>query len=175
MNENMKNTIADQVRGFHMPRYRQLPDMGLYLEQTVKYINGILQPLSGIELTGSMVSNYVKKGLIPNPVKKQYYAEQIAYLFFVVVAKNQLSMEEIGLLIDMQRNTYTLPMAYDYLCDELENMIFYIFGAKEVLEDLGTTQSGEKDLLRSVILSFAISMFIKHRLQQHRSAIPITE
>ena len=81
----MKNTIADQVRGFHMPRYRQLPDMGLYLEQTVKYINGILQPLSGIELTGSMVSNYVKKGLIPNPIKKQYYAEQIAYLFFVVV------------------------------------------------------------------------------------------
>lgn len=149
--------------------------MGLYLEQTVKYINGILCPLGAGEITGSMISNYVKKDLIANPVKKQYFAEQIAYLFFVVVAKNQLSMEEIGLLIDMQRKTYTLPMAYDYLCDELENMVLYIFGAKETLEDLGTTQSGEKDLLRSVILSFAISVYIKTRLQQYRGALPAAE
>lgn len=164
----MKNSIAERVQNFHMPRYRELPDMGLYLEQTVKYVNGVLRPLGAGEITGSMVSNYVKKDLIANPVKKQYFAEQIAYLFFVVVAKNQLSMEEIGLLIEMQQKTYTLPMAYDYLCDELENMIFYIFGARETLEDLGTTQSGEKDLLRSVILSYAISMFIKTRLQQYR-------
>ena len=170
MDINAKKSIAGQVREFHMPRYRELPDMGLYLEQTVKYINGVLQPLGGIELTGSMVSNYVKKNLIANPVKKQYYAEQIAYLFFVVVAKNQLSMEDIGLLIEMQQSTYTLPTAYDYLCEELENMIFYIFGAKETLEDLGTTQSGEKDLLRNVILSFAISVFMRNRLQQYRES-----
>ena len=53
---------------------------------------------------------------------------------------------------------------------ELENMIFYIFGAKETLEDLGTTQSGEKDLLRNVILSFVISVFMRNRLQQYRES-----
>lgn len=129
--------------------------MGLYLEQTVRYVNSCLNPLGCAEVTSSMISNYVKKDLIPNPVKKQYFAEQIAYLFFVVVAKNQLSMEDIGLLIEIQRSSYTLPVAYDYLCDELENMIFYIFGVKDALEDLGNSQSDEKDLLRSLIVSFA--------------------
>ena len=137
MNTEMKRLMSASILEFRLPRYAELPNMGLYLEQTVKYINSVLQPLGGMELTGSMVSNYVKKNLIANPVKKQYYAEQIAYLFFVVVAKNQLSMEDIGLLIEMQRNTYTLPVAYDYLCDELENMLFYIFGVRETLEDLG--------------------------------------
>jgi len=165
----MKKSISESLCGFRLPRYAELPNMGLYLEQTVKYINSVLQPLGGMELTGSMVSNYVKKDLIANPVKKQYYAEQIAYLFFVVVAKNQLSMEDIGLLIEMQRNTYTLPVAYDYLCDELENMLFYIFGIREMLEDLGTTQSKEKDLLRSVILSFALSVFIRKRVENYRN------
>ena len=169
MDANMKKTISEQVRGFRLPRYAELPNMGLYLEQTVKYINSVLEPLGGMELTGSMVSNYVKKDLIANPVKKQYYAEQIAYLFFVVVAKNQLSMEDIGLLIEMQRNTYTLPVAYDYLCDELENMLFYIFAVRDTLEDLGTTQSPEKDLLRSVILSFALSVFIRKRVENYRN------
>lgn len=168
MDKMTKKIIADQVRGFHMPRYGELPDVGLYLEQVVRYVNGYLKPLGCVEITTSMVSNYVKKDLIANPVKKQYSAEQIAYLFFVVVAKNQMTMEDIGLLIEMQRSTYTLPVAYDYLCDELENMIFYIFGVKDTLEDLGTTQTAEKDMLRNLILSFAISVFMKSRLHQYR-------
>ena len=27
------------IERFHMPRYHDLPDVGLYLDQTVKYIN----------------------------------------------------------------------------------------------------------------------------------------
>ena len=94
MNTEMKRLMSETIREFRLPRYRELPDMGLYLEQTVKYLNTVLAPLGCLEITASMVSNYVKKGIIAKPVKKQYYAEQIAYLFFVVVAKNQLSMEE---------------------------------------------------------------------------------
>ncbi|RAZ93817.1 hypothetical protein DK853_38335, partial [Klebsiella oxytoca] len=79
---------------------------GLYLEQVVKYINGVLGGLGCQEITSSMVSNYVKKGYIANPVKKQYYAEQIAYLFFLSVAKNVLPMDNIETLFEMQRRTY---------------------------------------------------------------------
>ena len=68
------------IEKFRMPRYREISDVGLYLEQTVKYINGVLAPLGCMEVTASMVSNYVKNGFVPAPVKKQYYADQIAYL-----------------------------------------------------------------------------------------------
>ena len=49
------------IRAFHLPRYQDLPDMGLYLEQTTQYLNHFLAPLGCMEVTSSMISNYVKR------------------------------------------------------------------------------------------------------------------
>ncbi len=156
MNTEMKRLMSESILAFHLPRYHELPNMGLYLEQTVKYLNSCLAHLDEhAEITPSMVSNYVKKGVIPKPIKKQYYAEHIAYLFFVVFAKNLVSIEEAGLLIEMQRSSYPLDVAYDYMVQEMENVLFYLFGANEALAELGETVSDEKDLFRNLIFSSA--------------------
>ena len=169
MDMEVKCRTAEMLQGFHMPRYSELPDMGLYLEQTTKYINTCLAPLGCLEITPSMVSNYVKKGLLPNPIKKQYYTEHIAYLFFVAIAKNMLSMEDIGLFIKMQQNSYDRKTAYNYLCDEMENFIFYIFGLKDTLEQLGETQSLEKDLLGSLVFSAANVIYMHACMEGFRT------
>ena len=148
------------IQGFHLPRYQDLPNMGLYLEQTTKYINHFLAPLGCIEITSSMISNYVKKGLLPSPVKKQYYADQLAYLFFISLAKQVLSMEHIIALIERQRKTYTIPVAYNYFCMELENMLYYVFGLTDTVEDVGVTQTHEKNMLRSLIVAAAQIIYL---------------
>ena len=168
MDKEMKRRMAGSIRGFRLPRYAEIPTVGLYLEQTIKYINSYLAPLGCLELTGSMVSNYVKKGLIPAPVKKQYYPEQIGYLFFVALAKNLTSMENIDLLISVQRATYTLPVAYDYMCGELENMLFYFFGLKDRPDELGETESDEKNLLRGLIMSAANVIYLNNYIEYVR-------
>lgn len=160
--------MDESVRGFRLPRYTEIPDVGLYLEQTTKYINGYLKPLECLEITSSMISNYVKKGLIPNPVKKQYFAEHIAYLFFVTVAKKLLSMEDIALLLDIQHSSYTAPVAYNYFCDELENMIMYVFGLKESMDKCGETESEEKNILYSLVLSAAQIIYMHARFKSIR-------
>ena len=151
---------AAQVQQFRLPRYKALPNVGLYLEQTTKYINSYLAPLGCLEITASMISNYVKKGLIPNPVKKQYYAEHLAYLFFVAVAKQLVSIENLILLVQMQKDTYTLPVAYDYFCDELEDTVFFLFGLKDTAEDFGETASEAKNLLHGLIFSAAHMIYM---------------
>ena len=168
MDMEMKRRMVDSIRGLRLPRYAEIPTVGLYLEQTSKYINSYLAPLGCLELTGSMVSNYVKKGLIPAPVKKQYFPEQICYLFFVALAKNLTSMENIDLLISVQRGTYTLPVAYDYMCGELENMLFYFFGLKNQPEELGETDSDEKNLLRGLIMSAANVIYLNNYIEYLR-------
>ena len=168
MDMEMKRRMAESIRGLRRPRYAEIPTVGLYLEQTIKYINSYLAPLGCLELTGSMVSNYVKKGLIPAPVKKQYFPEQICYLFFVALAKNLTSMENIDLLISVQRGTYTLPVAYDYMCGELENMLFYFFGLKNQPEELGETDSDEKNLLRGLIMSAANVIYLNNYIEYLR-------
>ena len=168
MKTELKRRMAESVRGFRLPRYAEIPTVGLYLEQTIKYINSFLAPLGCLELTGSMVSNYVKKGLIPAPVKKQYFPEQISYLFFVAVAKNLMTMEHIDLLIGVQRQTYTLPVAYDYMCLELENQLFHRFGLKDTLEDIGITESEEKTILRGLISAAANVIYLNSYFEQMR-------
>ena len=106
-----KQKIADSLRGFRLPRYHEIPDVGLFLEQVAKYISSFLEPLGDITVTGSMISNYVKKGLVDNPVKKQYYRDQIAYLIFISMAKNVLSLEDIQLFIEIQKKTYDAKTA----------------------------------------------------------------
>lgn len=166
-----KDVIAPQVQQFRLPRYQELPNVGLYLEQTTKYLNGFLEPLGCLEITASMISNYVKKGLIPNPVKKQYYAEHLAYLFFVAVAKQLVSIENLILLVQIQKDTYALPVAYDYFCDELEDTVFFLFGLKETTQSFGETASEAKNLLHGLIFSAAHMIYMNAQFAAIREKV----
>ena len=160
MKDEVKQQMAESIKSFRMPRYHELPNEGLYLEQTTQYINSVLAPLGCMELTSSMISNYVKKGIIASPIKKFYYAEQIAYLFYIAIAKNVLSLEHIVQLRQMQEMSYPKEIAYDYLCAELENVLFHIFGLKDKIDDIGVTKSDEKVLFREVIIAASNSIHL---------------
>ena len=160
MKAELKLQMAEAIKNFRMPRYAELPNTGIYLEQTTQYINNILSPLGCIGLTSSMISNYVKKGIIASPIKKLYYAEQIAYLFYIAIAKNVLSLEHIVQLREMQEKSYPKEIAYDYLCDEFENVLFHVFGLKDKIEDIGHTKSDEKALFREVIVAATNSIHL---------------
>lgn len=163
MSKSVENMIKTDIQLFKLPRYSQLPDTGLFLEQVVQLVNGYLELLGGIELTSSMVSNYVKKKIISSPVKKLYGKEQIAYLIYIALAKTVASLEEIKWLIDLQHRYYSDEMAYDYFCDEFENVLRYIFECKNDLDEVGYTNSELKELLRNMIMSIAHKIhFVKY-------------
>ena len=58
MNQEMKRRVTACAAGFSLPRYRELPSVGLYLDQTVQLVNSCFRGFPGVELTPSMVSNY---------------------------------------------------------------------------------------------------------------------
>ena len=160
-----KQKIADSLRQFHLPRYQEIPDSGLYLEQTAKYISGYLSPLEEGCLTPSMISNYVKKGLIANPVKKQYGRDHIAYLFFIAMAKSVLSLDALTGFIKLQQQTYTLPKAYDYFCDQLESLLFFTFEITETLEMCGEDNTDEKRLLFTCMVAAVQKVYLEKCLE----------
>lgn len=160
MDQAVKESIMRSVESFSLPRYHEIPNVGLYLEQTAQYVSEYLSRLGNFSMTGSMVANYVKKGLISNPVKKRYYREQIAYLFFIAVAKTVISIEDLGPFIRLQQSTYNMRVAYDYFCSELENVLFYTFGLKDTLDTVGEDSTDEKMMLRNTIIAVAHKAYL---------------
>ncbi|MBP1581865.1 MAG: DUF1836 domain-containing protein [Oscillospiraceae bacterium] len=160
MKNESKASIKQSVVGFRLPRYHEIPNVGLYLEQTTKYIEEYLEPFHDINITGSMISNYVKKGLIANPVRKQYYRDQIAYLLFMSFAKSVLSLDNIGMLMEMQRKSYGNQRAYDYFCDEFENILQFVFNLKDVVDNVGSDMTDEKLMLRNTIITICHKLYL---------------
>lgn len=165
MKPETKIQVAESLRDFSLPRYNEIPTVGLYLEQATKYVGEYLAPLGDYTLTPSMISNYVKKGLIANPVKKQYGREQIAYLFFIAVAKSVLSLDALVGFIKVQQRSYTLPKAYDYFCDQLESLLKFTFEITDTLEMHGEDNTDEKRLLFTCMVAAVQKVYLEKCLE----------
>lgn len=152
------NKDTDNIRNFHFPRYSEIPDVGLYLDQVVKYINDKLSPLGYAEITSNMVGNYVKKKYISAPVKKQYNVDQIVGLIIIFVAKSMLSIDKIQQTFAMHQQIGTVQESYDMFCEETEQHLKKIFdaGSKE-----DSTSAGQAmQVLHSTAAAVAHTVFL---------------
>ncbi len=165
----MKKNIIEE---FRLPRYNEIPNVGLYLDQVTKYIEDYLKPIgdSTQGLTPSMISNYVKKKIVDNPIKKQYYREQIAYLIFIAIAKSVLSLEDIKLMIHMQKMTYTGEKAYNYFVNELEDTLKIVFNGENNYKEMGTDKSKEKIMLRYTVIAISHKIYLDSVFTEARQA-----
>lgn len=164
MEHELKQQLSASVNSFHLPRYGEIPNVGLYLEQSTKYISEYLAPLGDFSLTPSMISNYVKKGLIQSPVKKQYNREQIAYLFFIALTKNVLSLDALTNFIRVQQKSYALDVAYNYFCDQFESSLRFTFELSDHNPVYGKDNSAEKRLLFTCITTAIQKVYLEKYL-----------
>ena len=144
------------ARDFRCPRYHQIPDIGLYLEQVLNFVNGVLGPVQSEPLTGAMVNNYVKHKVLSPPVKKRYDREQIAYLMVICLMKPVFTVQQILRFLEIQRQTYPLDMAYDFFCTEYENALTAAFDfTGQAMPCVETRRTEQTILIRSIVLATA--------------------
>ena len=165
MKTETKQTITASVQQFRLPRYEEIPNVGLYLEQVTKYIGEFLDTIQEGALTASMISNYVKKHLIDSPAKKQYSRDQIAYLIFIAVAKNVLSLDALINFIHLQQRTYTTQRAYDYFCQQFEDLLKFTFEVTDTVELDFDDAGDEKRLLYSCVMAVAQKLYLEKSLE----------
>lgn len=158
MNREFK--ISQSIQNFKLPRYDDLPEVELYLDQTTAYISERLEILGDVKLTNSMISNYVKHKLIRRPVKKRYAADQIAELFFIAVAKNVMQLSDLKAAIELQRRAYSTKVAYNYFVEELENILPYVFGLKTELDEIGNEHTEYQRMLHNIIMAVSYKAYI---------------
>lgn len=98
--------IIDKMRAYQPMEWEQIPDLGLYKDQVITYIERLYAPLYGEAasrlLTPSMINNYVKMGVIARPEGKKYGREQLAMLTMLVVLKQANSIEDVARLMNAE-------------------------------------------------------------------------
>lgn len=110
-----------------------------------------------------MISNYVKHHIIPGPKGKTYSRDALGHLLFVCLMKTTMPLEEVRFTFGIQQRSYEFNVAYDYFCEEFENLLAFAFGLKEQPDLVGHDNTVEKELLRSALLSAVYHI----RLQQY--------
>lgn len=99
--EKEKNFLSKikSFKDFNMPRWDDLPEIDLYMDQVISVTDKLLSSLS-IEdtpiLTPSMINNYVKNRIIPPPVKKKYSREHLAKLIIICIMKPIMEISAIA-------------------------------------------------------------------------------
>lgn len=151
--ETNQNTIKT------LPRYHEITNVGLYLEQTAKFVNQYLKDLNQPELTNSMISNYVKLKLLYNPEKKQYSSKHIATLIFIALAKNVVSLDDIRYLLSLDVEFSSFEDNYNLFCTLFDICLSSLFSNKTISL---AEYSQHQDLLIPIIKAITQKIYLDH-------------
>lgn len=158
------------LNNFHIPRWSELPNIDLYLDQVVTLINSCLSPYIFLNddykknenelLTKTMINNYVKNNLIAAPVKKQYSKKHLARLFVICVLKQVYSMQDISNLINITLKDSNSEDAYNNFCDLFEEALICTYTKKDFIDKHPV--SNISYLLKTVLLSCSYKIYVQN-------------
>ena len=111
---------------FSYPKWEDIPNIDLYLDQVLLYVNQVCAPISPDKdkgLTASMVNNYVKHGYLTKPDKKKYQRKQIARLIAITTLKSVFSIQEIAQTLNTLQTQASSDQLYDAFVDYMNHGI----------------------------------------------------
>ena len=181
-----KELIAGKLRrweqyldDYRLPAWGEIPDIGLYMDQVVTLLSGYLDYMppelkEEQVITPAAINNYVRKKIMPEPVKKKYYRVHIAYLVMVCTLKQSLSIPTLqtmippGLSEDELQRVYSAfvtrhRMACRYFVREVRVAAGGILGhGPEELSEFSTDDTN--DLITTVAVISAFSRLMAEKL-----------
>jgi len=158
-----KNTID-----FHIPRWEELPNIDLYMDQVVSFIEEsltVLVPSKDKEdnkevITKTMINNYVKHGILTPPINKKYNRTHLARLIVICILKQVYSINDIDSLIKLALETSGIEISYNKFCMLVEKCIDSTFKKEEFVypnEEL----TEERYLLKTVVETFVNKLYVQ--------------
>ncbi len=181
--EHQLQVWMEQVRQYRLPRWEELPDIELYMDQVITLIERYLTPLVGQNdnkiITAAMINNYVKLDIMPKPFKKRYERVHLAHLIVITILKQILLIPDVKEGIFLQSKLCTIPEAYNIFCEEQERTLRIMadqYRHAYLGEPMPPIESVELDHMgmHMACMSFAGKVFaeqiIVHHLKNHPEA-----
>jgi len=155
------------IINFHIPRWEELPNIDLYMDQVVSFVEESLTTLISSKdnkkdkvVTKTMINNYVKNGILNPPTNKKYNKTHLARLNVICMLKQVYSINDINSLIKLALETSGIEVSYNKFCILVEKCIDSTFNKKEFIypnEEL----TEERYLLKTVVETFVNKLYVQ--------------
>ncbi|WP_307994287.1 DUF1836 domain-containing protein [uncultured Intestinibacter sp.] len=167
-----------EILEFHLPRFNELPDIDLYMDQVLNIIENSLIIFSSENdeniITKSMINNYVKQNVIEKPFKKRYKKFHVAYLIIISILKKVLSISEISKIINNQ--DYEVEEFYNMFCNELEYSLKSTFLNESKDEQTKLIDDNiHNKILVAVTRAFANKVYVQKLIEFNEEEMTIVE
>ncbi len=97
--------IGAELSAHRTVAYADLPDLELYMDQVVTYVQKQLELHQCAQaerlVTPAILSNSVKSGLIPRPVKKKYNKRHLAAFIMASTLKQVFPVQQVEQLLEL--------------------------------------------------------------------------
>ena len=159
--------MKTDILNFHIPRWEELPNIDLYMDQVVSFIEESLISLFPSKensedkvVTKTMINNYVKHGILTPPINKKYNRTHLARLIVICILKQVYSINDINSLIALALETSGIEISYNKFCILVERAIDSTFKKEEFVypnEEL----TDERYLLKTVVQTFVNKLYVQ--------------
>ncbi len=154
---------------YHLPAWEEIHDIGLYMDQVVtllrQYLDYLPPELKEEQvITPAAINNYVRKKIMPEPVKKKYYRTHIAYLIMICTLKQCMSIATLQTMIPMGLSDAELERTYTaFASRHRASALFFIEQVREVaagiLDHDERTEISTNDTVDLITTSAVVSGF----------------
>lgn len=161
--ENIKTTLENwlnELNNFSFKKYHELPEIELYMDQVVTFLEkqlNIFQTTSlDKQITSSMINNYVKGDVISAPISKKYNREHLAAIEEVVTLKQVLTIAEVKQILDSSYNeSPEKGEIFDSFNDSTNNKIST--AVEEAFKQLNKIDDNDSKALIDLALDFSLT------------------
>ncbi len=151
LKENLLSWTEEFGR-FNAPTWDALPDIDLYMDQVITYMERQLSVFAKKQddkrsvpsITPSMINNYVKNEMIPRPVQKKYTREHLAYLLAICHLKQVLPLSDIAGIFRHQAENSTISELFNLFKGIQEETLHLV--SERVRDTVNTAASDESEI-----------------------------
>ena len=187
--EEQLHIWMNEMQSYRLPRWEDLPDIELYMDQVITLIERYLFPLleqtedeKNKVITPAMINNYVKLGIMPKPYKKRYERVHLAHMIVITVLKQVILIPEVKQGIYLQTIiSGDIATAYNLFCNELEDALHVMINRYRAtdthpdtitIETVGIERLGLHMACVSMASKIITEKVIHFRIQEYAAKAP---
>ena len=146
-----------------LPSWDELPALDLYMDQVVALLNsylGFLPKEVGMDavVTAAAVNNYVRKKIMPAPVKKRYSRIHLAYLLMICSLKQSVSISYIKQMLPPTLTEQQVQDVYNRFAEQQRRTtLYFVEQVNQQASRLLAESKTDDDGVNNIVTAFAVT------------------